>query len=485
MGDNQVRDASPQGPSPKPIHEEPQPASRSETQEQTDDVGALKTDIVRLKAALHGERREGSKQGWSKFPGESSWPAPDPTYPPMGFRDLFFAAKSWAECYVEEDTAVLAKSSTNEKQSILRALEGYCVQDLDWDTFIGSLPYPICDTAPRKLAQSMLVKDVIDKFFINPFYYLDEMTYHEEKQTEKSPSFPQHLQHLFQQFLTASPASAMNWKTETVRLANSAEDNQAPNTELGMRTKKRREEAARSFASSMLTYPPFLILLRECEDPKRKADLVGYYQKAQELAICLDQWGETCECTDLKRLSPSVFSHRSENMKAHYNHHIMPADKDDRLDGHQILFITQPVVSRLRGAASISIEERWAIIEAVVEDGKMIKEEYEKMSEEQTTRNHERGRRIAEENSRQQAEWAKLEARDDDEGEEETEKGVSTKKRGNKENEEDQKKEQDDKDDDNEGKRPKRVTKEVKVKETKRRGRPVRKGKRVANRETS
>ncbi|PYI12618.1 hypothetical protein BO78DRAFT_282328, partial [Aspergillus sclerotiicarbonarius CBS 121057] len=364
---------STKAPSPEPIHDDTDTVSDRETPEENEEVRALKAENARLQNALDEQN---------------------------GVRQIFSKVKYWTDNYVERNTAALAKLPPDDKQSILRSLEGYCVQDLDWDTFIGSLPYPICNSAPRHIARCMLVKDIIEKFFENPFWYF-------EGKTEQGEEFPQHLQHLFQQFLEANPESATLWKTETVRLANSITKDQAPNTKLGIHTKRRREDAARSFASAMLASLPLRMLLAKREASNRDEELVTYYAQAQELAICLGQSCGICEYTNLGRLSSPLFSHRSENMKAHPNHSLWP--DDPRLDGRRILFITQPAVSRLRGTTLTGIEERWAPIEAVIEDGEMSQEQYEKMLKKQRVQEEEEGQRIWDEISKRQAEWNRIE----------------------------------------------------------------------------
>jgi hypothetical protein len=49
----------------------------------------------------------------------------------------------------------------------------------------------------------MLVKDIVDKFFENPFWYFEGKTdpIDVEPRTQSSLSFAKHLQHLYEQFL--------------------------------------------------------------------------------------------------------------------------------------------------------------------------------------------------------------------------------------------------------------------------------------------
>lgn len=134
--------------------------------------------------------------------GGRGWPKPIIDYK-NAFNSLFITANWWADDYVKRDTAALAEFAPGEKRSILQSLDGYCVQDLDWDTFLKSLPYPIRTFIPLVLARTMLVKDIFDKFFENPFWYFEGKTeaIDVEPQAQSSLSFAQHLQHLYEQFL--------------------------------------------------------------------------------------------------------------------------------------------------------------------------------------------------------------------------------------------------------------------------------------------
>ncbi|GKZ19003.1 hypothetical protein AbraCBS73388_002761 [Aspergillus brasiliensis] len=374
-------------------------ASSSETSSKTLDALQAKVDEM---------SRDFREKWWLAASGGHGWEKPAIDYD-EAFPSLFRRTKHWADKYVKRDTAALAEYSPKEKQSILQSLNGYCVQDLDWDTFIESLPYPICTSVPLALAQTMIVKDIVDKFFESPFWYfegkpdLGDM----EPRTENSLSFAQHLQHLYEQFLIVNPRSASVWKAETVRLANSINDDQANNTELGLRTKRRREEAARSFASAMLEHPPFQMLLGACEDTAdREASLVEYYEDAEKLAFGLGYSHGICKYRNLTRLPRSSFWRGDPFVTAEYLHRLR--SDQPRLDGHRILFIIQPAVSRT-GSFPDGELEVWTQAVAVIEDGQWTKEECEKSRKEQRAKDEEAYRRKKEEEAKKDAIYGKAE----------------------------------------------------------------------------
>ncbi|OOG01070.1 hypothetical protein ASPCADRAFT_829 [Aspergillus carbonarius ITEM 5010] len=135
------------------------------------------------------------------------------------------------------DSANIAGLSTDDKQSILDYLEGYWVQDLDWDRLLGSFPDPICRFMPELIVQTMLTKDLMEKFFENPLWFIEGKA-EQHAEADSSISCAQHLQHLYKRFLKTTPLGASRWKTETVRLSSSADKVQATDLELGQHTKK-------------------------------------------------------------------------------------------------------------------------------------------------------------------------------------------------------------------------------------------------------
>ncbi|GLB06012.1 hypothetical protein AtubIFM57258_001308 [Aspergillus tubingensis] len=370
-------------------HEDMDPVSVEEAPGENETIRVLQERIAHLQEELDDFKEKYRKQWWTAGSGGHGWEAIPIEYD-LKFTKLFYSAKSWADQWVEMETAALAEFSTSEKQTILQSLEGYCVQDLDWDTFIGSLPYPYCEVVPRPLAQTMIVKDIVDKFFENPFWYFEGKPDSDDTEAPRKSclSLAEHFQHVYQQFLIVNSKSASLWKTETVRLANSVNGNQADNTELGRHTKSRREESARSFASAMLKHPPFRMLLRECEDTvDREATLIEYYERAERLAIDLSCSYGTCTYRNLTRLASPLFRRGEPWVTAAYCHSIRP--DVPRLDGHRILFILQPAVSRIRGAFPDGQLEEWTQAVAVIEDAQCTKEVWEKRRKEQSAKDKE------------------------------------------------------------------------------------------------
>ncbi|OJZ88101.1 hypothetical protein ASPFODRAFT_216871 [Aspergillus luchuensis CBS 106.47] len=401
----EVKAPSSKASSPPHVPDDTNPAPTLNQSERYKDIDALQVKIDHLQAEIDELERDRQEKMRLAVFGGRGWPKPIIDYK-NAFNSLFITANWWADDYVKRDTAALAEFAPGEKRSILQSLDGYCVQDLDWDTFLKSLPYPIRTFIPLVLARTMLVKDIFDKFFENPFWYFEGKTeaIDVEPQAQSSLSFAQHLQHLYEQFLIVNPKSASLWKTETVRLANSVNDKQANNTEMGRHTKSRREELTRSFASAMLKHPPFQMLLENCEDTAvREEKLVQFYEKAEKLAISLGSSHGICTYRNLTKLASPLFSGGDQVVTAEDRHILLP--HQPRLDGHRILFILQPAVSRTGAAILDGGLESWAQAVAVIEDGDCTEEVYHELQQEREAEAREVYREKQEVMAKHQAEW--------------------------------------------------------------------------------
>ncbi|GLA20059.1 hypothetical protein AnigIFM62618_008186 [Aspergillus niger] len=400
-----LKEPSSKAPSPSHVHEDTDPAPTLEGSGGNKDIDALQVKIDHLQAEVEELKKDRRENWWWAGSGGRGWQRPTIEYGDA-FTKLFIEAKIWADNYVKRDTAALAEFSLSEKQSILQSLDGYCVQDLDWDTLVGSLPYPIRTQVPHAIGRTMLVKDIVDKFFENPFWYFEGKTdpIDVEPRTQSSLSFAKHLQHLYEQFLIVNPKSASLWKTETVRLANSVNDNQANNTEMGRHTKSRREGLARSFACAMLKHPPFQMLLENCEDTAvREAKLVKFYERAERLAISLGSSHGICTYRTLTKLASPLFWRGDLSVTAEYRHVLMP--HQPRLDGHRILLILQPAVSRIGAAVPDGHLESWTQAVAVIEDGDCTEEVYHELQQERQAEAHEVYRERQGTLAKHRAEW--------------------------------------------------------------------------------
>ncbi|PWY89174.1 hypothetical protein BO70DRAFT_393684 [Aspergillus heteromorphus CBS 117.55] len=285
-----------------------------------------------------------SERLWNDDDGQKQW------------RTAFSIARTGCCNYAVLKTADIAGLSTSDKQSIIQSLQGFCVQDLDWDTLVGSFPEPIRQQVPGIFAEAILVKSVVGRFFDKPFWYFDY--------TPEGCSVPlvEPLQYLYERFKKTNDDSARLWRSETTRLATSADLSQVPDTELGLYTKKEREAGISQLAVYMLSESPLHLLLNE-ETEYRTNELIEFICYAEELATRLSTTAADLRYRNLTELPP-LFTRATEFIQAYHEHNLDLTDP--RLDGRRILLLIHPaavcVVNKDR------MEEcRMAKAEAVVE----------------------------------------------------------------------------------------------------------------------
>ncbi|GLA08293.1 hypothetical protein AnigIFM60653_009823 [Aspergillus niger] len=324
--------------------------SEDESSPQTENVQDLKAQVAFLrdqleilqgKASLDLELQmkmlTAGAKGWSDFDFEV-----------LGnmIHQLMYRIKNWCQQHVRQGLPDTAELSGLEKQAITRSLEGYWVQDVEWDTLMKSLPYPLSLRMSEVLAQTILTKNIVDKFFVNPFWYLEGEEFDQQNKATGSVSCAQNLQHLYQRFLETNGIRATIWKKETVRLSNSVMVTQAPNLELGRQTKEYRTKAVALFATTLLSDTFFQKLLKsvDCEEAKkRENNLIGICKTADETAITIGSNQGHCLYKTLASVG-TTFDPRSNEATLHELYNVGGNADDARLAGRRILGITQPVV---------------------------------------------------------------------------------------------------------------------------------------------
>ncbi|PYI12681.1 hypothetical protein BO78DRAFT_402572 [Aspergillus sclerotiicarbonarius CBS 121057] len=322
--------------------------------------------------------------------GEAWWPL-DNSGLTKEVETVLGRVEGWCEEYALKGPTKVAQLSTSEKESIIRNLEGYWVQDLEWDKLMRSFPYPISLRVLQLLAQAMLTKDIMEKFFENPFWYFEGKADQQEK-NQGGVCCARHLQHLYQQFFKTNPIRASRWKAETIRLANSTEPNQAEDLELGRYMKKHRDKAAASFAVSMLSCDPFRMLLEEVDSEKaieRDGRLRELYKNADEVAFTLGWHHRHCEYRTLASVG-STFDYDSKLADAHPSHHVDLCRDEPRLTERRILGIIRPALVVHITDPAVTKKEVLIKAEVLVEHGEWTKEDQDKLKQ----KFHERCKKI-------------------------------------------------------------------------------------------
>ncbi|OJJ73941.1 hypothetical protein ASPBRDRAFT_523597 [Aspergillus brasiliensis CBS 101740] len=360
--------------------------SEDESSPQTEDVQTLKAEVAflreqldiiqgkaRLEVGMYMDQLEMLKTG------AGAWPLRDPAAFREMVRRFMHSIEHWCQSYARQGLPDTTGLSVLEKQAIVRSLEGYWVQDLEWDTLMKSLPYPFSLYMSEVLAQTILTKNIMDKFFVNPFWYLEEKEFHQQTSATNSVSCAQNLQHLYHRFLETNPLRASRWRRETVRLSNSVMIAQAPKLELGQQTKEYRTKAVSLLASTLLSDPFFRRLLKTVksdEAKKRDNNLLEICEVADKIAISLGSSDGYCLYKTLASVG-TTFDRRANETIAHNLHAVLEESDHARLAGRRIIGITRPAII-LKLTTLMRDETILSEAELLVEHGDYTQEDFER-----------------------------------------------------------------------------------------------------------
>ncbi|KAL5334606.1 hypothetical protein BJX70DRAFT_402416 [Aspergillus crustosus] len=137
------------------------------------------------------------------------------------------------------------------------------------------------------LGELLIYLTIHERLFDNPFWYLDG------KENTDDPQFTRNLNHLFERFYESNPRFAVIWRSQTQRLANSADKFSAPNPTFGRLNCNRQEAALPGLADDLLASEPFRWLLPTASDKvvtSRREELIHVFRAALRVMITC----ETC-----------------------------------------------------------------------------------------------------------------------------------------------------------------------------------------------
>ncbi|KAI2752314.1 hypothetical protein DTO006G1_9381 [Penicillium roqueforti] len=232
--------------------------------------------------------------------------------------------------------------SDTQKQTIISHLAGYCVQE-KWEVLMGLLPDLVREKVLEVFLETLIYKDIFERFFVNFFWYFDGKM---SPTDEGDETFTARLKHLYDQFYATNPLMAALWRSETNRLANSTDIRKASDTLLGTYHLDRRQSFIGQFVDNALSSEPIRWLLKETssteEADRRHKDLCRIYHMAMESAAEL---GNIRGHIDLEMLAtlPRTFT-SGERMQSHeYN---LLHEDSNLLDGQRILMVVYPGIVR-------------------------------------------------------------------------------------------------------------------------------------------
>lgn len=86
--------------------------------------------------------------------------------------------------------------SDTQKQTIISHLAGYCVQE-KWEVLMGLLPDLVREKVLEVFLETLIYKDIFERFFVNFFWYFDGKM---SPTDEGDETFTARLKHLYDQF---------------------------------------------------------------------------------------------------------------------------------------------------------------------------------------------------------------------------------------------------------------------------------------------
>ncbi|KAL4810479.1 hypothetical protein BDV18DRAFT_58050 [Aspergillus unguis] len=262
----------------------------------------------------------------------------------------------WGRRYGLSSTEDLLKLSTKQKQELVASLSGYCIQE-DLETIVSGVAPHMRNNLPAWFIQMFLVKDILAKFYANPFWYLQSNTLLREARGPepekvlqvKSTPLGEELNHLLQRFMKTNPHLATAWRSETVRLCTTYNAWQGADFELGHELREKRETAVKSMVGDILANKCLQSLLKKGLTASEKKSMVELlevtYQTAAKTATEVSHWPCWVKFHTLDDIPPA-FHHGEDRTEAEWTH-MMPL-RDDRLDGQRIIGIRSPAVSICR-----------------------------------------------------------------------------------------------------------------------------------------
>ncbi|PWY67317.1 hypothetical protein BO83DRAFT_318885 [Aspergillus eucalypticola CBS 122712] len=324
--------------------------SEDESSPQIEDVEALKAEVAFLRDKLEILQGKASLdfklQMQMLTAGAKGWPDYDFEVLGHRIRQVMYRIEHWCQQHARQGMPDTVELHDLKKQALIHSLEGYWVQDLEWDTLMKSLPYPFSLYMSEVLAQSILTKNIVDKFFVNPFWYLEGEGLDRQDHTTGSVSCAQNLQHLYRRFLESGNISSASFYHPHLMLTRTAANGIRATIWKKETTKEYRTNAVALFASTLLSDVFFQRLLKsvDCDEAtKREDSLLELCKFADETAITLGSNQGHCVYKTLPTMG-TTFDPRSHEATVHNLHNVRGNADDARLAGRRILGITQPAV---------------------------------------------------------------------------------------------------------------------------------------------
>ncbi|PWY89050.1 hypothetical protein BO70DRAFT_377504 [Aspergillus heteromorphus CBS 117.55] len=329
------------------------PSEQSDSDNKDNLINTLTFQVDNLERELLSYEDDWDKRGFQQ--GSSLTTALCPSLWPMEVGGMWKGCHNFVSHYGYDGVTDFDRLSKEQKQRILARLDGYYTEGLEWDELVTRLPSEARSSIEIWAAERMLYKDLIRRFWINPFWFLED---HQDGQDGPiSTSLGTQLHGLHQDFMKVDHAEACLWRRTTVRLANIDKRPPRKHPEFGQKTHDRWLVMAQKLASNTLADEDFQSLLKPLspEDTDKNAErrslwFTQMYEEAAELSIDIAFDAHYVEFHDLRSLDSLEFRHKSNSLRLDRAHGATEKISEE-LDGHKILLMSSAVLYRDGGGS--------------------------------------------------------------------------------------------------------------------------------------
>ncbi|KAI9368240.1 hypothetical protein BJX61DRAFT_546738 [Aspergillus egyptiacus] len=265
---------------------------------------------------------------------------------PEEMHRVFRQSWNWSQCYAGDDVTCLSKK---QKREVIASLDGYIAQD-DFDSIHRRLHPSQQDRFMKLLTEAFLNKHILEAFFTNPFWYVDETAqpedHHEDTTWEGTTPLGERMNTLYSRLQKVDEGYSEVWRTVTARLCNSVWPEQGKDLAFGNAMQARRNAQCTALASKLLANKTLLCLLKPTDKEElRLSALALTLQNAAQAAVDMSVQIPILGFHTLKDLDDR-FSGTSDTVKADPWSFAYNEQDECRLLGHRVLGIKHPYVFR-------------------------------------------------------------------------------------------------------------------------------------------
>ncbi|KAJ0417518.1 hypothetical protein BJY00DRAFT_315810 [Aspergillus carlsbadensis] len=245
--------------------------------------------------------------------------------------DRFIA---WTKKHALNEASTLESLSPTKMDIIIESLDGFCIQE-SWHQLQSMLP-SLLNKLPVLLTQASISKDILEPMLSNPFFFF----FQNGLDDAYGPS-PSQMVRVYEVMKSGNEADGHLWRTQTLHALGNARTDTGPYPGLVMPWLL--DVFSFKLALKFLNGPITVLLqpvYTETETALRAEGLEKIIHEAASLAVKLWMQRTSIGCHGLGNVR--LFSSKTTFSRPHRLHHL--DDDDDRLDGHRVVLVTQPLI---------------------------------------------------------------------------------------------------------------------------------------------